>query len=404
MSQSRSFEKAARRIKTLTQKPDDATLLRLYSLYKQAKKGDVQGQLPIAEGMVAAAKWKAWKKRAGMSSDEAMSSYIELVEEECMSGDSGAEPSSAAPSSGSANGFGNGVAELSGEALGEDILNESGRISDWHRKTVLISGASRGIGKAIAMRFAQAGANLVLLGRTLDSGEGPDDIPGTLNESKAEVEALGGTALCVATDVRDDIALNHAVEAAVKRFGGIDAVVCNAGALFIASFEQTPMKRYDLVHQVNVRATFALCQAALPALRASDMGRILVLAPPISLEPKWLDGTLAYTLSKYGMSMIVLGLSAELAADGIAINAMWPATTIDTAAVRLNKALGGDEMARRSRKPKICADSAFEILSRPTEHSGNFHTDESSLRQIGITDFSEYAVEPGLTLQSDFYL
>lgn len=390
MSQSRSFEKATRRIKTLTKKPDDATLLRLYSLYKQAKKGDAQGQLPIGEGMVAVAKWKAWKKCAGKSSDEAMSSYIELVEE-CMSGDS-------------ANGFGNGAPELSGESLGEDILNAVGRISDWQEKTVLVSGASRGIGKAIAMRFAQAGANLVLLGRTLDSGEGPGDIPGSLNESKAEVEALGGTALCVATDVRDDMALNHAVDAAVKRFGGIDAVICNAGALFIAPFEQTPMKRFDLVHQVNVRATFALCQAALPALRASDMGRILVLAPPVSLEPKWLDGTLAYTLSKYGMSMIVLGLSAELAGEGIAINAMWPATTIDTAAVRLNKALGGDEMARRSRKPEICADSAFEILSRPTEHSGNFHTDESALRQIGITDFEDYAVEPGLTLQSDFYL
>jgi citronellol/citronellal dehydrogenase len=400
LSQTHSFDKATRRIKNLTQKPDDATLLRLYSLFKQAKKGDAQGQLPIAEGMVAMAKWKAWKKCAGMSVEEAMSSYIELVEE-CLSDDSDTNMARTTT-------FGNGAAELSGEALGAEILNAAGRISDWQEKTVLVSGASRGIGKAIALRFASAGANLVLLARTLDSVDKPGGDSsagnGSLNDTKNEVEALGGTALCVATDVRDDIALNHAVEAAVKRFGGIDAVVCNAGALFIAPFEQTPMKRYDLVHQVNVRATFALCQAALPFLRASSMGRILVLAPPISLEPKWLDGTLAYTLSKYGMSMIVLGLSAELAADRIAVNAMWPATTIDTAAVRMNKALGGDEMAQRSRKPEICAESAFEILSRPTDHSGNFHTDESALRQIGVTDFEDYAVEPGLTLQSDFYL
>jgi citronellol/citronellal dehydrogenase len=366
----------------LSQRPDDDTMLRLYSLYKQANGGDVSGRLPISDGMVAVAKWKAWKKCKGMSEEDAMTEYIELVNK-CLDEDSKDVESST---------------EVDSEV--ENFLNAKGRISDWKGKTVLVSGASRGIGKAISLRLAEEGANLILLGRSMEAGS----IPGTLPETKAEVEEKGGEALCTPADVRDDDAIKQAVEAGIERFGGIDAVVCNAGALFIAPFEQTPLKRFDLVHQVNVRATFALCQAALPSLRASNSGRILVLAPPPSMEAKWFDGTLAYTLSKYGMSMIVLGLSSELADDGIAVNAMWPKTTIDTAAVRLNKALGGDEMASRSRKPAICADAAFEILSRPVEHSGNFHTDESALREIGITDFEHYSVTPGSSLQSDFYI
>ena len=381
MSQRRTFERAAERIMGLSQRPDDETLLRIYSLYKQANKGDVSGRLPIPDGMVAVSKWKAWKKCKGMTEEEAMTDYIELVNK-CLEEDSKTDD---APQE---------VSER------EDFLNAEGRISDWKGKTILVSGASRGIGKAIALRLAEEGANLILLGRSMEAGT----IPGTLPETKAEVQEKGGEALCTPADVRDDDAINQAIEAGIARFGGIDAIVCNAGALFIAPFEQTPLKRFDLVHQVNLRATFALCQAALPYLRASDSGRILVLAPPPSMEAKWFDGTLAYTLSKYGMSMIVLGLSSELADDGIAVNAMWPKTTIDTAAVRLNKALGGDEMARRSRKPTICADAAFEILSRPVEHSGNFHTDEGALRQIGITDFEHYSVTPGSPLQSDFYI
>jgi len=381
--QKRSFERAAQRVKSLSERPDDATLLRLYGLYKQARQGDASGRLPITEGMIAVAKYKAWQKCAGLPEGEAMSRYVELVEA-CLQGESRATDSS--------NG--------SAESPIDDFSSAVGRIDDWSGRTVLISGASRGIGRAIALRFAEAGANLVLLGRTMQPGV----VPGTLPETAAEVEAKGGEALCAPTDVRDEKAIAQAVEAAMERFGGIDMVVCNAGALFIAPFGETPMKRFDLMHQVNLRATYALCQAALPALRASDGGRILVLSPPISLESKWLDGSLAYTLSKYGMSMLVLGLSGELATDGIAVNAMWPATTIDTAAVRSNEALGGEQMARRSRKPSICADAAFEIASRPTDHSGFFHTDEAVLRQTGVTDLECYAVEPGMSLQPDFYL
>lgn len=391
MSNRRDFDKAVRKVKTLPISPDDETLLRLYALFKQVEAGDVEGKMPFAKGMVAVAKYKARKKCIGISEDDAITAYVGLVEE-CFARQleqDGQEK------------------QKKSDPVVDDsvvILDAAGRIDDWSKKTVLVSGASRGIGKAVALRFASAGANLILLGRTLLPEQVSGNKSGSLSETKLEVEELGAKALCVATDVRDEAAVATAVAAGITEFGGIDAVVCNAGALFIAPFEDTPMKRFDLVHQVNVRATFSLCQAALPALKASERGRILVLAPPISLEPKWFDGTLAYTISKYGMSMLVIGLAAEMNESGVAVNAMWPATTIDTAAVRLNKALGGDEMARRSRKPTICADAAFEILSRPSEHSGQFHTDESALREIGVKDFSSYAVEAGQPLQKDFYL
>lgn len=342
-------------------------MLRLYALYKQSIEGDAVGRMPISKGMVAVAKWKAWKKLEGTPAEQAMATYCEIV-----------------------------------DGLFDDALVEAVQeIENYGGRTVLITGASRGLGRAMAVRLAEEGANLILCARSMEPNP---KLPGTLPETKALVEAAGGQAICAQMDVRHIEEIQGAVDAGVAAFGGIDAVICNAGALFIAPFVDTPMKRFDLVHEVNSRATFALCQMALPHLLKSDAGRILVLAPPIALDAKWLDGTLAYTMSKYAMSLLVLGLSTELATEGIAVNAIWPATTIDTAAVRYNKALGGEEMVRRSRKPSIVADAALHILMQNKSVSGQYYTDESALLEAGIEDFEAYAVEPGMPLQSDFYL
>ena len=364
MNNEKRFNKAVKEIMNLSNRPDDKTLLLLYSLYKQAKEGDVNGGLPINGGIPAIAKYRAWKKQNGKSSKDAMSEYADLVAV---------------------------IFERS-----EKISN----IESWKGRTVLISGASRGLGRAMALRFAEDGANLVLLGRTLES----NDDKGSLKDTAKQVESLGGKAVVAVCDVRNDEDVIAAVQIGVDSFGGIDAVICNAGALFIAPFDETPMKRFDLVHEVNVRASFSLCQEALPHLRKSDNGRILVICPPPSLDPKWYKGTIAYTISKFSMSMLVLGLSEELSGDGIAVNGMWPATTIDTAAVRYNKALGGEEMIRHSRKSTIVGDAAFIIMSKSGETTGGFHTDESILRGEGVEDFDQYAVEPGMTLQPDYYL
>jgi citronellol/citronellal dehydrogenase len=367
LSIEKKFKRASKRILALEDRPDDNTLLRLYSLYKQATEGDATGRLPIAKGMVAVAKWKAWKKLEGTASEEAMVSYCEIAD----------------------------------VLLNENLIEVVQEIESWRGRTVLITGASRGLGRAMAIRFGEEGANVILCARSMEVN---DKLPGTLPETKALVEAAGGKAICAQMDVRDDEQVQAAVEKGAAAFNGIDAVICNAGALFIAPFAETPMKRFDLVHEVNSRGTFALCQAALPHLMKSDAGRILVLAPPIALDPKWLNGTLAYTISKYSMSMLVLGLSGELAMDGIAVNAIWPATTIDTAAVRYNEALGGEEMVRRSRKPRIVADAVLHILGQNKTVTGQFYTDESALTEAGVDDFEKYAVEPGMPLQSDFYL
>ncbi|MDP7329335.1 MAG: acyl-CoA-binding protein [Candidatus Thalassarchaeaceae archaeon] len=367
MSIEKKFKRASKRILSLDERPDDNTMLRLYSLYKQATEGDATGRLPIAKGMVAVAKWKSWKKLEGTDPEDAMASYCEIAD----------------------------------VLLNENLVEVVQEIESWRGRTVLITGASRGLGRAMAIRLGEEGANVILCARSMEANE---KLPGTLPETKALVEAAGGKAICAQMDVRVDEQVQAAVEKGAAAFNGIDAVICNAGALFIAPFAETPMKRFDLVHEVNSRGTFSLCQAALPHLMKSDAGRILVLAPPIALDPKWLNGTLAYTLSKYSMSMLVLGLSGELAMDGIAVNAIWPATTIDTAAVRYNEALGGEEMVRRSRKPRIVADAALHILSQNKTVTGQFYTDESALMESGVDDFEKYAVEPGMPLQSDFYL
>jgi len=367
LSIEKKFKRASKRILSLDERPDDNTMLRLYSLYKQATEGDATGRLPIAKGMVAVAKWKSWKKLEGTDPEDAMASYCEIAD----------------------------------VLLNENLVEVVQEIESWRGRTVLITGASRGLGRAMAIRLGEEGANVILCARSMEANE---KLPGTLPETKALVEAAGGKAICAQMDVRVDEQVQAAVEKGAVAFNGIDAVICNAGALFIAPFAETPMKRFDLVHEVNSRGTFSLCQAALPHLMKSDAGRILVLAPPIALDPKWLNGTLAYTLSKYSMSMLVLGLSGELAMDGIAVNAIWPATTIDTAAVRYNEALGGEEMVRRSRKPRIVADAALHILSQNKTVTGQFYTDESALMESGVDDFEKYAVEPGMPLQSDFYL
>ncbi|MCS5535843.1 MAG: acyl-CoA-binding protein [Candidatus Poseidoniales archaeon] len=367
MSIEKKFKRASKRIFALEDRPDDNTLLRIYSLYKQATEGDATGRLPIAKGMVAVAKWKSWKKLEGTATGDAMTSYCEIAD----------------------------------VLLNDNLVDVVQEIESWRGRTVLITGASRGLGRAMAIRLGEEGANVILCARSMEVN---DKLPGTLPETKALVEAAGGKAICAQMDVRDDEQVQAAVEKGAAAFNGIDAVICNAGALFIAPFAETPMKRFDLVHEVNCRGTFALCQTALPHLMKSDAGRILVLAPPIALDPKWLNGTLAYTISKYSMSMLVLGLSGELAMDGIAVNAIWPATTIDTAAVRYNEALGGEEMVRRSRKPRIVADAALHILGQNKTVTGQFYTDESALMEAGVDDFEKYAVEPGMSLQSDFYL
>ncbi len=367
LSIEKKFKRASKRILSLDERPDDNTMLRLYSLYKQATEGDATGRLPIAKGMVAVAKWKSWKKLEGTDPEDAMASYCEIAD----------------------------------VLLNENLVEVVQEIESWRGRTVLITGASRGLGRAMAIRLGEEGANVILCARSMEANE---KLPGTLPETKALVEAAGGKAICAQMDVRVDEQVQAAVEKGAAAFNGIDAVICNAGALFIAPFAETPMKRFDLVHEVNSRGTFSLCQAALPHLMKSDAGRILVLAPPIALDLKWLNGTLAYTLSKYSMSMLVLGLSGELAMDGIAVNAIWPATTIDTAAVRYNEALGGEEMVRRSRKPRIVADAALHILSQNKTVTGQFYTDESALMESGVDDFEKYAVEPGMPLQSDFYL
>ena len=362
MTVEENFLKAVKEIMNLSKVPDDSTLLKLYALYKQAVEGDVSEGLPMKGGIVVIAKYRARKKMKGMSKQESMSKYCQLVD----------------------------------ELIGKDT--SSSAIESWKGQTILISGASRGIGQAMALKFAADGANLILVARTM-SGEN-----GSLEQTADLVKKAGGESIAVKCDMRDENQISAAVEQGVAHFGNIDAIICNAGALFIAPFDQTPLNRFDLVHEVNVRATFALCQAALPYLKDSANGRILILCPPISMEAKWLKGTLAYTISKYSMSMLVLGLGAELAFDNIAVNGLWPATTIDTAAVRYNDALGGEEMAQRSRTTQIVADSAYVLMSRESSQTGDFHTDESVLREEGIIDFSKYAVDDSLELQIDYYL
>jgi len=267
-------------------------------------------------------------------------------------------------------------------------------------KTLFVTGGSRGIGKAIALRAARDGANVVIAAKT---AEPHPKLSGTIYTAAEEIEKAGGRALPLIVDVRREEQIQAAVDRAAQAFGGIDILVNNASAIFLAGVGDTPMKRFDLMHQINVRGTFAASQACLPYLKKADNPHILVLSPPPKLDPKWFARHLAYTMSKYGMSMCVLGMAEEFRAHGIAVNALWPRTVIDTAAV--HNLLGGEDVARRGRKPEIMADAAHIILTRDSRTiTGNFFVDDEVLRSEGVTDLERYAVVPGADLIQDLFL
>jgi citronellol/citronellal dehydrogenase len=265
-------------------------------------------------------------------------------------------------------------------------------------KTVFITGGSRGIGQAIALRAARDGANVVLAAKT----ERPHPkLPGTIFTVAEAIEAAGGKALPIRTDIREEDEVRAAVKQAVDTFGGIDVLVNNASAISLTGTLETPMKRFDLMFGVNVRGTYLVSQACLPHLKQSGNPHILTLSPPLNMDPKWFAPHLAYTMAKYGMSMCVLGMAAEFAADGIAVNALWPRTVIDTAALAM---IPGVER-ERCRTVEIMADAAHAIVTTPSrERTGQFLIDEEVLRQAGVSDFDRYAVKPGMALLPDLFL
>ena len=280
-----------------------------------------------------------------------------------------------------------------------------GRPASLSGRTILMSGGSRGIGLAIARRAAADGANVALLAKTAQPHA---KLAGTVYTAAGEIEAAGGRALPIVGDVRSDEDVARAVEATVDRFGGIDAVVNNASAIDLSRTDAVDMKRYDLMQDINVRGTFLLSKLALPALRAAaGAGRgphILTLSPPLNLDPRWAGRHLAYTMAKYGMSLTTLGLAEELRGDGIGVNSLWPATLIDTAAIRAMP--DGDALASAGRSPQIVADAAYAVLtSDPRATTGNFFIDEDVLRASGVTDFSPYSLgAPEDRLVPDIFL
>ena len=273
-------------------------------------------------------------------------------------------------------------------------------MADLKRKTLFITGASRGIGLAIALRAARDGANVIVAAKTT---EPHPRLPGTIYTAAEEIEKAGGQALPAAVDIRDEGQIARAVEEGVARFGGIDILVNNASAISLTGTLQTPLKRFDLMHQINTRGTFACSQACLPYLLRAANPHILNLSPPLSMKPKWFAPHLAYTMAKYGMSLCVLGMAEEFREEGLAVNALWPRTIIGTAAVR--NLLGGEESIRASRTPEILADAAHVILTRDSRScTGNFFIDEDVLRSAGVTDLSKYAVAPGADLMVDLFV
>jgi citronellol/citronellal dehydrogenase len=272
-------------------------------------------------------------------------------------------------------------------------------MADLAGKTVFITGASRGIGREIALRCARDGANVVITGK---SDQPHPKLPGTIHSVAEEVIAAGGKALALRLDVRDEIAVAAAVEAAGRQFGGLDVLVNNASAISLTGTLDTRPKRLDLMWSVNMRATFVASQACIPWLQKAANPHILTLSPPLDMDPKWFAPHLAYTLSKYGMSMCALGMAREFAADGIAVNCLWPRTTIATAAIEYNFP---EAVLRASRQPAIVADAAYHVLTRDSRAcSGNFFVDEEVLREAGVDDFGPYAVVPGQPLYQDLFL
>jgi citronellol/citronellal dehydrogenase len=266
-------------------------------------------------------------------------------------------------------------------------------------RTAIMSGGSRGIGLAIAKRIAADGANVAILAKT---AEPHPKLPGTIYTAAEEIEEAGGTALPIVGDVRDEAQVGTAVAQTAERFGGIDIVVNNASAINLAPMAGLEVKRFDLMQQINARGTFVLTKAALEHLRASDRAHVLTLSPPLSADPKWLKGQAAYALSKFGMTMLTLGLAQDEAENGIGANCLWPRTIIATAAVQ--NLLGGAEAMARARTPDIYADAAYEILARdPRECTGNAFIDDEVLAEAGVTDFSKYSA-PGAELALDLFV
>ncbi|MGB3418735.1 MAG: NAD(P)-dependent oxidoreductase [Mesorhizobium sp.] len=267
-------------------------------------------------------------------------------------------------------------------------------------KTLFISGGSRGIGLAIALRAARDGANVTIAAKTAEPNP---KLPGTIYTAAEEIEKAGGKALPVVCDIRDEGQVAEAVARTVQAFGGIDICVNNASAIQLAGTLETDMKRFDLMHQINTRGTFLVSKLCIPHLKLARNPHILNLAPPLDMEAKWFRPHVAYTMAKFGMSMCTLGMSAEFAGDGIAVNSLWPLTAIDTAAVR--NLLGGASVAAQSRSTAIVADAAYAIFNRPSrEATGNFYIDEEVLRAEGVTDFSKYASGSDGPLVADFFV
>lgn len=267
-------------------------------------------------------------------------------------------------------------------------------------KTLFISGASRGIGLAIAKRAAADGANIAIAAKT---AEPHPKLPGTIYTAAEEIEEAGGQALPVVCDIRDEEQVQAAVAATVERFGGLDICVNNASAISLTGTLQTEMKRYDLMHQINTRGTFLVSKTCLPHLLEAENPHILNLSPPLNMEEKWFAPHVAYTMAKFGMSLCVLGMAGEFRDKGVAVNALWPRTTIATAAVK--NLLGGDDMVAHSLKPEVMADAAHVILTRPSrEFTGNFCVDDEVLASVGITDLTSYRVVPENEPYPDFFV
>lgn len=276
------------------------------------------------------------------------------------------------------------------------MISNTGKLAG---RTLYITGASRGIGKAIALKAARDGANVVVAAKT---AEAHPKLPGTIYTAAKEIEAAGGKALPCVVDVRDEESVAASVEAAVSQFGGIDILVNNASAISLTGTQQTAMKKYDLMHQINTRGTYLVSKMCIPHLIKGTNPHILNISPPLNMKPRWFRDHVAYTMAKYGMSMCVLGMAEEFRDDGVAVNALWPRTAIITAAMEM---LGGKDVGPQCRKPEIMSDAGYSILIRDSKiYTGNFAIDDEVLREEGITNFDSYAVDPKATLMPDFFL
>jgi citronellol/citronellal dehydrogenase len=267
-------------------------------------------------------------------------------------------------------------------------------------KTLFITGASRGIGLAIGLRAARDGANVAIAAKT---AEPHPKLPGTIYTAAKEIEGVGGKALPIVVDVRDELMVKEAIDQTAARFGGIDIVVNNASAISLTPATATDMKRFDLMHQINTRGTFVVSKWAISHLAKAANPHILMISPPLDIQEKWFAPHTAYTMAKFGMSLVALGLAGELRHKGIAVNALWPRTVIATAAV--NNLLGGEALMRQSRKPEIMADAAYAVFSRPSrEFTGNFLIDDTFLAENGVVDFEKYRADPTQKLAADFFV